>query len=119
MPPSDAEVQTAVFSALADPSRRAILKRLGRGEELTVGELAEPLAMSLPAVSKHLKILEHAGLLKRRREGRSAFMTLNPGPLKKANEWLHYYEQFWNESFSGLDLYLKQAEAPSTNDDQD
>lgn len=114
MTPTD--LQTTVFSALADPSRRAILERLKKGNEVTVGELAEPLKMSLPAVSKHLKILEHAGLLDRRREGRNSFMKLNPGPLKTVADWLAYYEQFWSESFDGLDLYLKDQKS---HDDQD
>ena len=109
---------TAIFSALADPSRREILERLRKNKEATVSELAEPLEMSLPAVSKHLKILEKAGLLKRRKDGRTHFMRLNPGPLKNASEWLAYYEQFWTESFDRLDQYLRNSAADAT-DEQD
>ena len=104
---------TAIFSALADPSRREILERLRKNKEATVSELAEPLEMSLPAVSKHVKILERAGLLERRRNGRTHFMKLNPGPLRDASDWLKYYEQFWTESFDRLDSFLTNS-----NDDE-
>ena len=113
MSPGSSIGLTAIFSALADPSRRAILDRLRTEKEATVGELAEPLEMSLPAVSKHLKILERAGLLDRRRDGKSFLLKLNPRPLKEASEWIAYYEQFWSESFDRLENYLLE------NDDKD
>src|SRR5438477_12771032 len=93
------------FSALADPTRRAILARLATGEA-TVGELAEPFAMSLPAVSKHLKVLERARLISRGREAQWRPCRLRPEPLKNAAEWIEDYRRFWEESFDRLDDYL-------------
>ena len=104
---ADSAILTATFSALADPTRRAILERLSEGEA-TVGELAEPLQMSLPAVSKHLKVLERAGLLQRRRDGRSHVMNLEPGPMATATEWLENYRRFWEGSFDRLAEYLEK-----------
>lgn len=100
---------SAVFFALSDPTRRELLNRLSKGTELTVSELAEPLEMSLPAASKHLKILERAGLLDRRRDGQRFYMQINPGPLQNASEWLQYYEKFWTESFDRLNDYLADS----------
>ena len=97
---------TATFSALADPTRREILKRLSGGE-LSVGELAEPLEMSWPAVTKHLKVLESAGLLGRRREGRKHVVSLNAGPMRRANEWMDFYRKFWEDSLDRLAEYLE------------
>ena len=100
---------TATFSALADPTRREILKRLRRGER-SVGELAGPLEMSWPAVSKHLKVLEAAGLLERRREGRNHLVSLNAAPIKAAGEWLNFYRKFWEGSLDRLADYLENGE---------
>jgi DNA-binding transcriptional ArsR family regulator len=98
------------FSALADPTRRAILARLIAGE-VSVTELAEPFAMSLPAVSKHLKVLERAGLIKRSREAQWRPCRLAAGPLKDAADWLEHYRHFWEESLDRLDDYLGDLEA--------
>jgi DNA-binding transcriptional ArsR family regulator len=105
------------FSALADPTRRAILARLSTGEA-TVGELAEPFAMTLPAVSKHLKVLERAGLITRSRQAQSRPCRLAARPLSEAAEWIDRYRQFWEESFDRLDDYLKQL-APKQSDGTD
>ncbi len=97
------------FAALADPTRRAILARLSSGEA-TVKELAEPFAMSLPAVSKHLKVLEHAGLIARGREAQWRPCRLEVSPLKEAAEWIGGYRKFWEESFDRLDDLLKELQ---------
>src|SRR5437870_6477951 len=97
------------FSALADPTRRAILARLIAGE-VSVTELAEPFAMSLPAVSKHLKVLERAGLIARSREAQWRPCRLEAGPLKDAADWLEHYRQFWEQSFDRLDDYLRKLQ---------
>jgi DNA-binding transcriptional ArsR family regulator len=96
----------ATFAALADPTRRAILARLARGET-TVQQLAEPFAMSLPAISKHLKVLEHAGLISRSREAQWRPCRIEPRALKDVDDWLHHYRRFYDESFDRLDSYLK------------
>ncbi len=114
---ADAALLTATFSALADPTRRAILERLSEGSA-TVGELAEPLEMSLPAVSKHLKVLERAGLLERRREGRRHVMNLDPGPMAGAAEWLDCYRRFWEGSLDRLAAYLEK-ENEKTEEEKD
>src|SRR6202051_1691500 len=108
---------TATFSALADPTRRAILARLVSGEA-TVGELAAPFAMSLPAVSKHLKVLERAGLIARGREAQWRPCRIEPPALRDIDEWLNAYRRFFDESFDRLDDYLKtlQAEEPSAKE---
>jgi DNA-binding transcriptional ArsR family regulator len=93
------------FGALADPTRRAILARLGRGEA-GVLELAGPFPMSQPAISKHLKVLEAAGLISRRRDARRRLCRLEPQRLKHISEWVGSYRQYWEESFSRLDDYL-------------
>ena len=97
------------FSALADPTRRAILARLISGE-VSVTELAEPFAMSLPAVSKHLKVLERAGLITRGHEAQWRPCRLKAGPLKDAADWLEHYRQFWEQSFDRLDDYLDELQ---------
>src|ERR1700716_3900353 len=94
------------FSALADPTRRAILARLTTGEA-TVGELAEPFAMSLPAISKHLKVLERARLITRGREAQWRPCRLDAAPLRDVAGWVDHYKKFWEESFDRLDEYLK------------
>jgi DNA-binding transcriptional ArsR family regulator len=105
------------FSALADPTRRAILARLALGET-SVGDLAKPFAMSLPAVSKHLKVLEHAGLITRSREAQWRPCRIDPRALKDVDDWLQNYRRFFEESLDRLDAYLKklQAEGPQTKD---
>src|ERR1700680_1318918 len=100
---------TATFSALADPTRRAILARLATGEA-TVGELAEPFAMSLPAVSKHLKVLERAGLIARGREAQWRPCRLQAIRLKEVADWVERYRRFWEQSFDRLDDYLRKLQ---------
>ncbi|SRR6266404_2495903 len=95
----------STFSALADPTRRAILARLAKGDA-TVSELAGPFAMSLPAVSKHLKVLEHAGLIVRGRDAQRRPCRLQPGPLKDVADFAEHYRRLWEESFERLDKYL-------------
>jgi DNA-binding transcriptional ArsR family regulator len=96
---------STTFAALADPTRRAILARLASGET-SVTELAEPFAMSLPAVSKHLKVLERAGLIARGREAQWRPCRIEPGALKQVDDWLERYRRFWDESLDRLDNYL-------------
>jgi DNA-binding transcriptional ArsR family regulator len=96
----------STFSALADPTRRAILARLANGEA-TVTELAQPFPVSLPAISKHLKVLERAGLIVRGREAQWRPCRLQPAPLEGAAEWLERYRQFWEGSFDRLDDHLR------------
>ncbi len=97
---------SSTFAALADPTRRAILARLADGEA-TVTELAEPFAMSLPAVSKHLKVLEHAGLISRTRAAQWRPCRLEAAPLKAATDWLAEYREFWESGFDRLDDHLR------------
>ena len=97
------------FAALADPTRRAILSRLASGE-VSVTELAEPFEMTLPAVSKHLKVLERAGLIARSREAQWRPCRLQAGPLKDADEWIERYRRHWEESFDRLDSYLQELQ---------
>ena len=102
------------LSALADPTRRAILARLSQGEA-SVTELAEPFKpMSLPAISKHLKVLEKAGLISQRREAQWRPCRLEPAPLKGLDNWLERYRQFYEASFDSLDEYLRQVQKPET-----
>ena len=98
------------FAALADPTRRAILARLALGET-SVTELAEPFDMSLPAVSKHLKVLERAGLIARGRSAQWRPCRLDASPLKAATDWLEHYRRFWEQSFDRLDEYLRELQA--------
>ena len=100
----------ATFAALADPTRRAILARLARGEA-TVQDLAEPFAMSLPAISKHLKVLEHAGLISRSREAQWRPCRIEPRALKDVDDWLDHYRRFYDDSFDRLDSYLKTLQS--------
>jgi DNA-binding transcriptional ArsR family regulator len=101
---------STTFAALADPTRRAILARLVSGET-SVTELAEPFAMSLPAVSKHLKVLERAGLIARGREAQWRPCRIEPGALKQVDDWLDRYRQFWDQSLNRLDNYLIELQA--------
>ncbi len=98
-----------VFGALADRTRRAILERLAKGEA-SVTELAEPFDVTLPAISKHLKVLERAGLIVRGRERQSRPARLEAGPLKEAAEWAQRYRRFWEESYDRLDEYLEELQ---------
>ena len=100
---------SAKFAALADPTRRAILARLTEGEA-SVNDLAEPFDMSLPAVSKHLKVLEKAGLICRGREAQWRPARLEPMALKGVADWLEHYRRYWDASFDRLDAYLKKIQ---------
>jgi len=108
----------STFSALSDPTRRAILARLALGET-SVTELAKPFAMSLPAVSKHLKVLERAGLIARGRTAQWRPCRIEPGALKDIDEWLQHYRRFFDESFDRLDDYLKTLQAQQPKDTTD
>ena len=103
------------FSALADPTRRAILERLRTGTA-TVGELAEPFAISLPAISKHLRVLEKAALINRANEAQWRLCSLAPEPLQEVDAWLSRYREFWEQSLDQLGEYLNQA---TTEEDDD
>jgi DNA-binding transcriptional ArsR family regulator len=98
---------SSTFAALADPTRRAILARLASGEA-SVTELSEPFEMSMPAISKHLKVLEHAGLIARGREAQWRPCRLEAGRLKEVAHWVENYRQFWEQSFDRLDDYLRE-----------
>ncbi len=98
------------FTALSDPTRRAILARLAQGEA-TVNELAAPFALSLPAVSKHLKVLQRAGLITQGRKAQWRPCRLEPEPLKDVAEWLQQYRRHWEESFERLDGYLRELQS--------
>ncbi|MES2475005.1 MAG: metalloregulator ArsR/SmtB family transcription factor [Verrucomicrobiota bacterium] len=106
------------FAALADPTRRGILAELARGERC-VTDLARPHAMSLPAVSKHLKVLEKAGLVSRQKEGRVHSLKLEAAPLERAQQWMEEYRRFWETSFDRLDAYLNQLQTPDPNDEHE
>jgi DNA-binding transcriptional ArsR family regulator len=106
---------STTLSALADPTRRAILARLATGES-SVKKLAAPFAMSLPAVSKHLKVLEHAGLITRTREAQWRPCRLAPAPLKDVASWLEQYRRLWEERFDRLDDYLKEIQKGNPDD---
>jgi DNA-binding transcriptional ArsR family regulator len=103
------------FAALADPTRRAILARLTRGDA-TVNDLAAPFAMSLPAVSKHLQVLEKAGLIARGRKAQWRPARLQAGPLAPAAEWINDYRRFWDSSFDQLDEHLRSIQKGNSND---
>src|SRR5712671_3130202 len=97
----------SVFHALGDATRRQMLRELAGGER-TVGELAQPFAISLAAASKHIKALEHAGLIHREVRGRTHLCRLDPGPLANAHQWLSFYERFWTERLDALERLLRQ-----------
>lgn len=101
---------SSTFAALADPTRRAILARLSSGQA-TVNELAEPFNISLPGISKHIKVLEKAGLIIRGKEAQWRPCTLKPEVLKEAAVWIEHYRKHWEESFDRLDIYLKQIQS--------
>jgi DNA-binding transcriptional ArsR family regulator len=108
------ELQTpqmnSVFHALGDATRRKMLRDLVRGER-TVSELAEPFAMSLAAASKHIRVLEHAGLIRREVRGRTHICRLDPGPLASAHQWLGFYERFWTSRLDELERLLRSEDA--------
>ena len=106
-----------VFAALADPTRRAILARLARGEA-TVNEIAAPIPMSLPSVSKHLKVLEGAGLISRGREAQWRPCRLEPKALKAVDHWLERYRRHWEESFDKMEAYLETLRTGESDDDE-
>jgi DNA-binding transcriptional ArsR family regulator len=115
----------STFAALADPTRRAILARLASGEA-SVTELAQPFKISLPAISKHLKVLERAGLIARGRKAQWRPCRLEASPLREVADWVEHYRQFWDESFDRLDDYLrelqekeKQHDPETTHEEQD
>jgi DNA-binding transcriptional ArsR family regulator len=100
---------SVIFAALADPTRRAILARLAEGEA-TVSELAEPFDISLPAISRHLKVLENAGLISRSRSAQWRSSRLEAGPLREATAWMERYRRFWDDNFARLDAHLKRIQ---------
>jgi len=106
-----------IFAALADPTRRAILARLAEGDA-TVNELAEPFSISLPAISRHLKVLEQAGLISRSRSAQWRSSSLEPGPLKEATEWMERYRRFWDANFDRLDAHLRQVMQEQAQDNE-
>ena len=107
---------SAIFAALADPTRRAILARLTSGEA-SVTELAEPFEMSLPAITKHLKVLENAGLITRGRQAQWRPCRLEAEPLKDIAEWIEPYRRFWDESLDRLEEYLRELQEQEKNND--
>jgi len=111
-----ADPLSLAFAALADPTRRAILARLAAGE-CTVNELAKPFTMSGPAVSKHLKVLERAGLISRGRDAQWRPCRLRAAPIKKVAEWANDYRQFWDASYERLDAYLNHLKSEEPDDD--
>lgn len=108
--PTATDALSATFAALADPTRRAILSRLATGEA-SVTELARPFAMSMPAISKHLKVLEHAGLIARGRDAQWRPCRLEAGPLRIVADWVEPYRRFWESRFDRLDDYLRTVQA--------
>ncbi len=107
-----------IFAALADPTRRAILARLARGEA-TVNELAEPFDLSLPTISKHLKVLQHAGLISQGRKAQWRPCRLEAEPLREAAGWIAEYREFWDESFSRLDDYLRDLQGQAREEQKE
>tara|TARA_R100001143_G_scaffold63590_1_gene72969 strand:+ start:41746 stop:42087 length:342 start_codon:yes stop_codon:yes gene_type:complete len=107
---------STTFRALSDPTRRAILATLTTGEK-TVSDLAEPFDMTMPAITKHLKVLEKANLIERSREAQYRPCRLHPEPLKDVDEWIGEYRKFWEASFDRLEDYLKQLQMKDKNDE--
>ena len=108
---------STTFSALADPTRRAILARLATGEA-TVTELAKPFDMTLPGVSKHLKVLQHAGLVVQGRDAQWRPCRIEPARLRDVADWVEQYRQLWDERFDRLDAYLREVQMEGHNDDR-
>ena len=104
----------ATFSALSDPTRRAILTRLSRGEATVTG-LAAPFDISLPAISKHLRVLERASLIRREKRGRVHRLSLETEPMREASEWLDFHQRFWEEGFDALARYLDETTDTETS----
>src|SRR5262252_4884937 len=102
------QLLNGVFAALSDPTRRAVLVRLSEAPELSVTTLAEPFSMTLPAVLKHLDVLEGVGLIQRHKRGRTVSCRLNAAPLQEAQRWLAHYEQFWSDRLDALARYLAE-----------
>jgi DNA-binding transcriptional ArsR family regulator len=111
-----ADQLSVIFGALADPTRREILSRLADGDA-TVTELAEPFAISMPAISRHLKVLEQAGLISRSRSGQWRSSRLEAAPLKEATDWMERYRQYWDASFDRLDAHLRRVRQELDQDD--
>ena len=105
------------FAALADPTRRRILEHLAGGDHC-VTDLARPYRMSLPAVSKHLRVLENAGLVRRKRDGRVHRLKLEAKPMQQAQAWIEEYRKFWEASFDRLDEYLKELQSKETTNER-
>lgn len=110
-----ADALNTTFAALADPTRRAILTRLSRGEA-SVSELAEPFDITMPAISKHLKVLERAGLIERGRNAQLRPCRIAPAPLKEATDWLEQYREIWEQRLDRLDNYLQQLQTKENDD---
>jgi DNA-binding transcriptional ArsR family regulator len=108
---------SVTFAALADPTRRAILSRLSKGEA-SVTELAKPFDLSLPGISKHLKVLQHAGLVRQSRKAQWRPCRLDGAGLKEAADWVAEYRRFWDDSFERLDEYLATVQKEETNDSE-
>lgn len=106
-----------IFSALSNPTRRKILYYLQPGE-LSVKDLSKPFEISIPAIIKHLKILEKAGLITRKRKAQTNFCKLNTDPLKDVSKWLDEYKKFWDTSFKRIDLYIDKIKMEGSNDDK-
>jgi DNA-binding transcriptional ArsR family regulator len=102
------------FAALADPTRRALLARLGRRDGLSVSELAEPFAMSLPAIMKHLDVLSDAGLIARAKSGRTVACRLTAAPMQQAMDWLNRYQRFWSDNLDRLAVFVEEDRWPSS-----
>ena len=113
--PTESDPLSTTFAALADPTRRAILARLARGEA-TVTDLAAPFEMSLPAISKHLKVLERAGLITRGREAQWRPCRIEPGALRGVDDWLERYRRLWEERLDRLEDYLRELQANDKSD---
>lgn len=118
VPPMNADPLSATFSALADPTRRAILARLALGET-TVTDLAQPFDMSLPAVTKHLKVLERAGLITRGREAQWRPCKLEATPLRSVADWVEQYRQHWEARLDRLEVYLRELQAQQKESDRE
>ena len=114
---SDDETLDLIFAALANSTRRAILARLAQGEA-TVNQLAEPFNMSLPAISKHIRVLEKAGLITQGQKAQYRPCTIDPTPLKEISQWTEQYRHIWEASFDRMDNYIKQINNTETNNEQ-
>ncbi|MCX7295776.1 MAG: metalloregulator ArsR/SmtB family transcription factor [Hyphomicrobiales bacterium] len=106
------------FAALADPTRRALLARMSETDAISVSELAEPFAMSLPAVMKHIGVLAEAGLVVREKNGRTVSCRLEAGPMQEATDWLNRYQRFWNQRLDQLAAFLEEDECPTPSQSQ-